>query len=84
MRIRYGATRAVLHADRSQPDRRHPPAAASAGDHRHRPPPRPNDHLLALSSVALAIPGTGAVAHLEENLTARSITLTEEDLADLA
>lgn len=40
--------------------------------------------LLALSPVALAIPGTGSVAHLEENLTARSITLTEEDLADLA
>ncbi|MGJ6970027.1 aldo/keto reductase [Streptosporangium sp. G11] len=39
--------------------------------------------LLALSPVALAIPGTGSVAHLEENLTARSITLTEEDLADL-
>ncbi|GGP07486.1 aldo/keto reductase [Nonomuraea glycinis] len=39
--------------------------------------------LLALSPVTLAIPGTGSVAHLEENLTARSITLTEEDLADL-
>ncbi len=40
--------------------------------------------LLSLSPVALAIPGTGSVAHLEENLTAQSITLTEEDLADLA
>ncbi|WP_188193565.1 aldo/keto reductase [Nonomuraea sp. SYSU D8015] len=40
--------------------------------------------LLALSPVALAIPGTGSVAHLEENVAARSITLTEEDLADLA
>ncbi|TMR07800.1 oxidoreductase [Nonomuraea turkmeniaca] len=40
--------------------------------------------LLALSPVALAIPGTGSVAHLEENVTARSITLTEEDLAGLA
>ncbi|MFC6084557.1 aldo/keto reductase [Sphaerisporangium aureirubrum] len=40
--------------------------------------------LLALSPVALAIPGTGSVAHLEENLTARSITLTEEDIVDLA
>jgi aryl-alcohol dehydrogenase-like predicted oxidoreductase len=39
--------------------------------------------LLTLSPVALAIPGTGSVAHLEENLAARSITLTEEDLADL-
>jgi pyridoxine 4-dehydrogenase len=40
--------------------------------------------LLSLSPVVLAIPGTGSVAHLEENLAARSITLTEEDLADLA
>ncbi|GAA3611507.1 aldo/keto reductase [Nonomuraea rosea] len=40
--------------------------------------------LLALSPVALAIPGTGSAAHLEENLAARSIALTEEDLADLA
>ncbi|MFI7708069.1 aldo/keto reductase [Nonomuraea sp. NPDC049480] len=40
--------------------------------------------LLALSPVALAIPGTGSIAHLEENLAARSVTLTEEDLADLA
>ncbi|MGP3961068.1 aldo/keto reductase [Nonomuraea sp. 3N208] len=40
--------------------------------------------LLALSPVALAIPGTGSVAHLEENLAARSIILTEQDLADLA
>ncbi|MFI7453084.1 aldo/keto reductase [Nonomuraea sp. NPDC049714] len=40
--------------------------------------------LLALSPVTLAIPGTGSVAHLEENLTARSISLTQEDLADLA
>ncbi|GAA4263905.1 aldo/keto reductase [Dactylosporangium darangshiense] len=40
--------------------------------------------LLALSPVALAIPGTGSGAHLEENLTARSITLTEADLADLS
>ncbi|MEV4360956.1 oxidoreductase [Nonomuraea sp. NPDC004186] len=39
--------------------------------------------LLALSPIVLAIPGTGSVAHLEENLAARSITLTEEDLADL-
>ncbi|PZG21992.1 aldo/keto reductase [Nonomuraea aridisoli] len=40
--------------------------------------------LLALSPVTVAIPGTGSVAHLEENVTARSISLTEEDLADLA
>jgi len=40
--------------------------------------------LLALSPVTLAIPGTGSLAHLEENMAAGSITLTEEDLADLS
>ncbi|MEO3802180.1 oxidoreductase [Nonomuraea sp. B1E8] len=40
--------------------------------------------LLARSPAILAIPGTGSVAHLEANLAARAITLTEEDLADLA
>jgi aryl-alcohol dehydrogenase-like predicted oxidoreductase len=39
--------------------------------------------LLALSPVTLAIPGTGSIAHLEENIAAGSITLTPEDLADL-
>ncbi|WP_405881743.1 aldo/keto reductase [Streptomyces sp. NBC_01136] len=39
--------------------------------------------LLASSPVALAIPGTGSVAHLEENTAARSIVLTQEDLSDL-
>ena len=39
--------------------------------------------LLALSPVTLAIPGTGSLAHLEENIAASSITLTPEDLADL-
>ena len=39
--------------------------------------------LLALSPVTLAIPGTGSLAHLEENIAADSITLTPEDLADL-
>ncbi|MET9685434.1 aldo/keto reductase [Streptomyces coeruleorubidus] len=40
--------------------------------------------LLASSQVTLAIPGTGSVSHLEENMAAADITLTEEDLADLA
>jgi aryl-alcohol dehydrogenase-like predicted oxidoreductase len=39
--------------------------------------------LLALSPVTLAIPGTGSLAHLEENIAAGAITLTSEDLADL-
>lgn len=40
--------------------------------------------LLAISPVTVAIPGTGSIAHLEENLAAGSITLTAADLADLA
>ncbi|MCD7442424.1 aldo/keto reductase [Streptomyces lincolnensis] len=40
--------------------------------------------LLASSPVALAIPGTGSLSHLEDNMAAGEITLTEEDLADLA
>lgn len=40
--------------------------------------------LLALSPVTLAIPGTGSLAHLEENMAAGSIALTEEDVAGLA
>ncbi|WP_063047006.1 oxidoreductase [Nocardia pseudovaccinii] len=39
--------------------------------------------LLAFSPVTLAIPGTGSLAHLEENMAARSITLSPDDLADL-
>ena len=34
--------------------------------------------------MTLAIPGTGSVAHLEENMAAGAIALTAEDLADLA
>ncbi|MER6158703.1 oxidoreductase [Streptomyces sp. NPDC001868] len=40
--------------------------------------------LLATSPVTLAIPGTGSLAHLEENTAAGSIALTGEDLADLS
>ncbi|WP_030666210.1 oxidoreductase [Streptomyces cellulosae] len=39
--------------------------------------------LLASSPVTLAIPGTGSLAHLEENTAAGSLTLTGEDLSDL-
>ncbi|MCX4447661.1 oxidoreductase [Streptomyces sp. NPDC087866] len=39
--------------------------------------------LLASSPVMLAIPGTGNLAHLEENTAARDLVLTEEDLAEL-
>ncbi|WP_432192543.1 aldo/keto reductase [Streptomyces sp. bgisy027] len=40
--------------------------------------------LLASSPVTLAIPGTGSPDHLAENIAAGSITLTPEDLSDLA
>ncbi|MFD5760453.1 oxidoreductase [Streptomyces sp. NPDC127044] len=40
--------------------------------------------LLASSPVALAIPGTGSVRHLEENMATESVVLSDEDLADLA
>jgi pyridoxine 4-dehydrogenase len=40
--------------------------------------------LLALSPVTLAIPGTGSLGHLEDNIAAGSIALTDEDLAELA
>jgi aryl-alcohol dehydrogenase-like predicted oxidoreductase len=40
--------------------------------------------LLARSPRMLPIPGTGSVAHLEENVAAAAIELTERDLADLA
>ncbi|MFI6346034.1 aldo/keto reductase [Streptomyces sp. NPDC050560] len=40
--------------------------------------------LLASSPAALAIPGTGSLAHLEENTAARDLALTPEDLAQLA
>lgn len=40
--------------------------------------------LLALSPVALAIPGTGSLAHLEENMAAAEIALTPQDLDELA
>lgn len=40
--------------------------------------------LLAASPVVLAIPGTGSLEHLAENVAAAGVTLTNQDLADLA
>ena len=40
--------------------------------------------LLAASPVMLPIPGTGSLAHLEENVSAVSIQLTSQDIASLA
>jgi aryl-alcohol dehydrogenase-like predicted oxidoreductase len=39
--------------------------------------------LLAKSPVMLPIPGTGSVAHLEENVAAVDLKLTDEELATL-
>ncbi|MDX6730490.1 MAG: pyridoxine 4-dehydrogenase, partial [Baekduia sp.] len=39
--------------------------------------------LLAKSPVMLPIPGTGSVAHLEENVAAADLRLTDEELATL-
>ena len=39
---------------------------------------------LARSPQMLPIPGTGSLAHLEENVAAATLRLTPEDLADLA
>jgi pyridoxine 4-dehydrogenase len=40
-------------------------------------------YLLARSPVMLAIPGTGSIEHLGENMAASGIALTAEDLAEL-
>jgi len=39
--------------------------------------------LLAKSPVMLPIPGTGSIAHLEENVAAAKLKLSREDLASL-
>ncbi|MEU9289531.1 oxidoreductase [Streptomyces sp. NPDC048275] len=39
--------------------------------------------LLAMSPSMLAIPGTGSLDHLEENLAANDLRLSDEDLSDL-
>jgi aryl-alcohol dehydrogenase-like predicted oxidoreductase len=40
--------------------------------------------LLARSPALLPIPGTGSVAHLEENIEALSLRLTPEEVAELS
>jgi pyridoxine 4-dehydrogenase len=40
--------------------------------------------LLAKSPVMVPIPGTGSIAHLEENVAAAKLKLSKEDLAALA
>jgi len=40
--------------------------------------------LLAKSPVMLPIPGTGSMAHLEENVKAASVALSADEMASLA
>jgi len=58
--------------------------AKVAARHRATVPQIGLARLLASSPVALAIPGTGSLSHLEENMAAAAITLTDDDLADLS
>jgi diketogulonate reductase-like aldo/keto reductase len=51
--------------------------------HEATPPQVALAYLLARSPVMLAIPGTGSVGHLEENMAASRIDLTQEDMAEL-
>lgn len=61
-----------------------PRLAKVAARHGATPPQIALAWLLATSPVTLAIPGTGSLAHLEGNMAAGSIALTDEDLAELA
>jgi aryl-alcohol dehydrogenase-like predicted oxidoreductase len=61
-----------------------PRFAKVAARHGATPPQIALAWLLAVSPVTLAIPGTGSLAHLEENMAAGSITLSDEDLAELS
>jgi len=65
-------------------DINNPHLAKVAARHGASPPQIALAWLLALSPVTLAIPGTGSLAHLEANMAAGSIALTDEDLAELA
>jgi aryl-alcohol dehydrogenase-like predicted oxidoreductase len=58
--------------------------AKVAARHRATVPQIGLARLLASSPVALAIPGTGSLPHLEDNMAAAAITLTDDDLADLS
>ena len=61
----------------------HSSAIAIARAHRATPPQIALAYLLARSSAMLPIPGTGSRAHLEENVSAGEIQLTESEVADL-
>lgn len=55
--------------------------ATIAARHGATPPQIALARLLASSPVVVAIPGTGSLAHLEENMRAAAITLTADELA---
>ncbi|MEU6723187.1 hypothetical protein ABZ917_05695 [Nonomuraea wenchangensis] len=57
--------------------------SAMPGGRRGRACRRRRPAMLAVSPATLLIPGTRSVAHLEENLRAWSIELTDDDLAEL-
>jgi aryl-alcohol dehydrogenase-like predicted oxidoreductase len=61
-----------------------PALAAAAEKHRATPAQIAIAWLLARSPVMLPIPGTGSVAHLEENWGAREIRLTQDEVAAIA
>jgi aryl-alcohol dehydrogenase-like predicted oxidoreductase len=61
-----------------------PPVRAVAERHGVSPAAVALAWLLARSPALLPIPGTSSVAHLEDNLTAVDVSLSEADLAELA
>jgi aryl-alcohol dehydrogenase-like predicted oxidoreductase len=59
------------------------PLAALAAKHRATPSQLALAWLLKRSPAVLPIPGTGKLAHLEENVAAASLTLSDEDFRTL-
>jgi aryl-alcohol dehydrogenase-like predicted oxidoreductase len=61
----------------------HPALTAVARRHGASPAQVALAWLLARSPVMLPIPGTGSVAHLEENCAAKAIRLTPEEVESI-
>ncbi|MFI5528138.1 aldo/keto reductase [Kitasatospora sp. NPDC051853] len=68
----------------ARPDGPTPGLAALAAAHDATPAQLALAWLLHLSPTTLPIPGTSRTAHLEQNLAAARITLTESEVADLS
>ncbi|PCC68628.1 Predicted oxidoreductase [Nannocystis exedens] len=62
----------------------HPALAGAAAKHGATPAQLALAWLLARSPVMLPIPGTGSLAHLEENWAARTIALTRDEVEAMA